>query len=148
MDKQIRLDFIFSYWIFTWYILYLLKIIKYSPKFALYVAMIDNMILLGILIYKKSPIYDITKFLAINIFIKYLPIYTLLDEKIKTRDIIATIILFLIYIVYIYVNNNDIYGIYNKLIKGYSDSEEYKTPASAFYDSIFNKLTDSAKNIK
>jgi hypothetical protein len=107
--------------------------------------MIDNIILLSILIYKKSSIYDITKFLAINTFIKYLPIYTLLDEKIKTRDIIATIILFLIYIVYIYVNNNDIYSIYNKLIKGYSNSNEYKTPVSAFYDSIFNKLSNIIK---
>ena len=140
MDKQIRLDFIFSYWIFIWYILYILKIVKYSPKFALYVAMIDNIILLSILIYKKSSIYDITKFLAINTFIKYLPIYTLLDEKIKTKDIIATIILFLIYIIYVYVNKNDIYNIYNKLIKGYSNLEEYKTPVSAFYDYMFNKL--------
>jgi hypothetical protein len=139
MDKQIRLDFIFSYWIFVWYILYFLKFVKYSPKFALYVAMIDNMILLSILIYKKSSIYDIAKFLAINTFIKYLPIYTLLDEKIKRRDIIATIILFLIYLIYVYVNNNNIYEIYNKIIKGYTE-DEYKTPISAFYDSIFNKL--------
>ena len=55
--KVIRLDFIFSYWIFLWYILYFFTIVKYSPKFILYVAMIDNVLLFSMLIYKKSSIY-------------------------------------------------------------------------------------------
>ena len=144
--KVIRLDFIFSYWIFLWYILYFFKIVKYSPKFILYVAMIDNVLLFSMLIYKKSSIYDITKFLAINTFIKYLPIYTLRDEKIKREDIIAGIILFIIYLIYIFINNNNILEVYNKIIKGYSDkNNEYKTPTSSLYDSVYNKLTDSFK---
>ena len=139
--KIIRLDFIFSYWIFLWYILYFFKIVKYSPKFILYVAMIDNIILFLILLYKRSTIYDITKFLAINTFIKYLPIYTLLDEKIIFRDVIAGVVLFIIYLIYIAVNNNNIVEIYKKLINGYNDkNKEYKTPISYWYDIIYNKI--------
>ena len=106
--------------------------------------MIDNIILFFILLYKRSSIYDITKFLAINTFIKYLPIYTLLDEKIKLRDVIASIILFVIYLIYIFINNYNVYELYNKLIKGYgndgNDDNEYKTPISQYYDIIYNKL--------
>lgn len=144
--KIIRLDFIFSYWIFLWYILYFFKIVKYSPKFILSFAMIDNALLFITLIYKKSSYYDLIKFFAINTFIKYLPLYTLRGEKIKREDVMVSIALLIIYFIYIFINNNDIYNVYNKLISGYSDDKQkYKTPISALYDNMYNKLNEIMK---
>lgn len=37
-----RLDYVFSYWIFAWYLLYIAKITKYNPKFVLILGIIEN----------------------------------------------------------------------------------------------------------
>ena len=51
-----RIDFTFSYWIFAWFILYQLNIIKYNPKIFLILASIENLILLFMMIYYKNNI--------------------------------------------------------------------------------------------
>ena len=37
-----RFDFVFSYWIFAWYILYICNIVKYNPKWALTIGLVEN----------------------------------------------------------------------------------------------------------
>ena len=49
-DSSDRFDFIFSYWIFIWYILYELKIVSYNPKGALVFALVENLILFQIIL--------------------------------------------------------------------------------------------------
>jgi hypothetical protein len=41
-----RFDLVFSYWIFAWYLLYMAKIIKYSPKLVIVLGIIENTALL------------------------------------------------------------------------------------------------------
>jgi len=38
----LRIDLVFSYWVYFWYILYAFKITNYSPKFPLILGLIDN----------------------------------------------------------------------------------------------------------
>ena len=40
----LRGDLVFSYWIYVWYLLYIFKLIKYSPKLPLILGLIDNVI--------------------------------------------------------------------------------------------------------
>jgi len=70
----VRSDFVFSYWIFTWFILYLLKIVPYSPKFVIILGIIENLFVFMYMIFYKSPIYNIIKFIIINILIKVIPL--------------------------------------------------------------------------
>ena len=42
----LRVDLVFSYWIYAWFILYFLNYIKYSPKFALTLGLLDNIVML------------------------------------------------------------------------------------------------------
>lgn len=127
MDK-FRLDYVFSYWIFAWFIFYYYKIIKYSPLFSLVIASIENIIVYFYLIYKyllnktKYNYYVLIEFLIVNLFIKVLPIYYILYiekkeiNKIEKKDILFTLLLFIIYIIWLIINNKFIIIKKNKII--------------------------------
>lgn len=124
---NIRLDYVFSYWIFAWFLLYYFKLVSFNPLFALILATIENTMLLLLMIYYKVHIINIISFIVINFFIKVLPIIYLWKSKIILRDIIALVVLYLIYIVWLYINKqynflNIQMDIYNSLIHGKSET--------------------------
>jgi hypothetical protein len=142
--EYLRLDYVFSYWIFLWFILYELKLVKYSPKFIIIIGIIENLGLFSYFIYKKSSFYNIAKFIIINIFIKIIPLYLVWKDKIIWNDIIASLVLFLIYLLWLVINNrsNYLFNEYNKLIKGYIN-QKYKNKQSFLgysYDFIYRKI--------
>ena len=113
MKLQIdNIDLIFSYWIFTWYVLYELKITNYSPKLALIIGLISNIILLFLMIFYNNNIINILLFCVIQIFIKIIPLWRLRNNNIY--DFKALAILFIIYMVWLFINNTNIY-ILNKV---------------------------------
>ena len=106
MNDNYRFDYVFSYWIFAWFILYYLKLTSYSPLFILLVGVVDNTFLFFSVINKKEIALRI-EFLIINFFIKILPIIIIIksnNNKIKISDILATIILLLLYIIWLIIN--------------------------------------------
>jgi hypothetical protein len=106
----LRFDFIFSYWIFTWYLLYEFKITTYNPKFALIVALINNIFtLLFMLIYLNDTL-NIISFITINFFIKIIPLWRLRNSN--NYDIISSIKLYIIYNIWLLINNTNIYKLY------------------------------------
>jgi hypothetical protein len=144
MNKIIRSDHVFSYWIFAWFILYLLKIVSYSPKFLIILGIIANLFLLLFIIINQSTLYNIYKFIIINTFIKIIPLFFVWKDKIVRRDINASIILFIIYIVWLYISGGikNFYKIYEQLINNYITHDNYKydehqTILSYYYDKLF-----------
>ena len=124
--KLQRLDLIFSYWIFAWYLLYITKITTYSPKFIIILGIIENMILLFFMIQNGSTIETIIKFIVINTFIKIVPYYTIRNDKIREKDILACVIIFIIYIIWLYINKETLLkkydNIYKSLIQNKNDT--------------------------
>ena len=142
--EYLRVDYVFSYWIFLWFILYELKLVKYSPKFIIIIGIIENLGLFSYFIYKKSSFYNIAKFIIINIFIKIIPLYLVWKDKIIWDDISASLALFLIYLLWLVINNrsNYLFNEYNELIKGYVN-QKYKDKQSFLgysYDFIYRKI--------
>jgi hypothetical protein len=124
---NIRIDFVFSYWIFAWFLLYYFKLTRLNPLFALEIATIENTIVLLLMIYYKVPIFNIIGFLIINTFIKILPVIYLWKTKTKIRDVITTIILYIIYLIWLYINKEKNvfkvqHDIYKSLIHGKSET--------------------------
>lgn len=117
-----RLDYVFSYWIFAWFVLYYFKIVKYSPLFILLFASIENVVLFIIHIINfiiDNSYYNFFKligFIIINFCIKVLPLYYIIkienDVKtfeelfklIKKDDILISLYLFIIYIIWLFIN--------------------------------------------
>jgi hypothetical protein len=113
----LRIDLVFSYWMFFWYILYTLKFTIYSPKFIIGFGIIENIIMFFLMIYYKTRPITITYFLTINFFIKIIPFYMMLNERIKVSDIYATIVLFIIYSIWVYLNGETVIEYHNKIFE-------------------------------
>lgn len=118
----LRADLVFSYWIYIWFILYEFKFTEYSPKFPLILGVIDNLIMLILMLLYGTSRRTIFYFIVINTLIKVLPLYYLRNEQIKLNDIYFTCGLFLLFIVWLHVNEQSLVGniklIHNSLLYG------------------------------
>ena len=147
MQKIIRPDFIFSYWIFAWAVLYIAHLVTISPKFVLICGIIENLILLFIMIYKNTYFYSIFKFIFINFWIKIIPLYLVWNTKITSKEIKYSAGLVLIYIVWLYINDYDFYKIYKDIYDAYVgiSNKHIVTSISYLYDKIYDKIYDYIK---
>ena len=143
--KLQRLDLIFSYWIFAWYLLYITKITRYSPKFIIILGIIENMILLFFMIQNGSTIETIIKFIVINTFIKILPYYSIRNDKIIKKDIVASIVLFIIYIVWLYINKETLLQKYNKIYNSLIQNKN-DTPGMIMMNFILKQVNKPKNN--
>jgi hypothetical protein len=112
---MLRADFIFSYWIFAWFFIYIFGMVSKNPKFALLIALLENIGTLFYLIVFNAPFIAICKFIIVMIIQKIIPLFMILNEKILLSDIIFTFGLFLIYLLWLYTNNIDFFKVYSKI---------------------------------
>lgn len=110
-----RLDYVLSNWIFIWFIIYYIKIINIpSPKFALIIALLLNIPVIVITIYKNryNDLKKVYPFILFIIFTKVIPLILLKNEKINIIDIISFGILFGLNIIYVIFHTQNIYRAY------------------------------------
>jgi len=105
-----RLDFIFSYWIFAWYLCYMFKWTNYNPKLALLLGLIENGTLLVMMIHYNRPILY---FVLDNMMIKVIP-YMTIQQNMQWSDLYSTVMLFLVYLIWLKVNGQS----YTKMVQG------------------------------
>ena len=139
----LRADLVFSYWIYAWFILYVFKFIKYSPKFPLILGLIDNIIMLILMIYFGSKSKTIILFIAINTLIKVVPLYYLRNQRIKMSDIYFTVGLFIIFVIWLHINKQNLAGNL-KLIHDSLLYNKFQTP----FMSLFNRIEKNFKNLE
>lgn len=122
----LRIDLVFSYWIYLWFILYIFKYTIYSPKFALTLGLIDNIVLLFLMFIWGTSVKTIIWFIIINTLIKIMPLYYLRTEPYKIKDVYFTAGLLLIYIIWLHINNQSLMGnikiIHDSLLYGKNET--------------------------
>jgi hypothetical protein len=96
-----RIDYIFSYWIFLWYLLYLFGIVNFNPKFAILCGVIENIGILLLMFYYGTKKHLVLLFLIMFILLKIIPLYSIWNTQILIRDVVALIILFIIYLIWV-----------------------------------------------
>ena len=142
--EVLRIDLVFSYWIYAWYVLYTFKMIRYSPKLALTIGLIYNFMILIMMLLYDTRIKTIISFIVINTLIKVFPLYYLINEKILLKDVYFTIGLFIVFIIWLHINNQSLKGnakiIYNSLLYG-----KNKTPLMALLQKINNTIKKEFK---
>ena len=104
---QPRFDFVFSYWIFIWFLLYYFQIVSYNPKVGLAIALFTNVLMLSMMISYKNSLHYILLFSLIQLCIKIIPLWSVRNTTINKMDIFATIILFIMYNIWLAVNNEN-----------------------------------------
>jgi hypothetical protein len=112
---MLRADFIFSYWIFAWFFIYIFGMVSINPKFALIIALLENIGTLTYLLFFKAPFIAISKFIIVMIVQKVIPLFIILNEKILLSDIMFTIGFFLIYLLWLFANNISFFKVYAKI---------------------------------
>ena len=106
---MIRPDLIFSYWIYLWYILYIFKVVKYNPKFAIICGMIENLIIFILMCIYNTKKILVVLFIIMFVILKLIPLYTIWNDNIKLNDDVKnTSVLFIIYLVWIHLNQLNI----------------------------------------
>ena len=108
-----RYDFAFSYWIIAWVILYYVKIIPYSPKIWLILALIHNFLTLATMIYYQNSLFYVFLYILLNFIIKLVPLWLLRKTPYKEDDFWFGMGLLVIYMWWLYLNNTN----YSKYIK-------------------------------
>ena len=124
--SALRPDLVFSYWIYVWYVLYVFKLIQYSPKLALILGLIDNIFMFIMMLLYGTSKKTIFYFIIVNTLIKVVPLYYLKNEQIKVNDIYFTCGLFLLFIIWLYINEQSLVGnikiIYDSLLYGKNET--------------------------
>jgi hypothetical protein len=133
--------FIYSYWIFAWFILFLLNIIPYNPFIFIIIAYILTLFELLYIYLKNANKYNLIKFFIINIIIKLFPILILIylnKITIKYNDIYFGILLLFTYLFFMIILNINPFTEYNKVFDTYiNDDNKNKSIFSKFYDYIY-----------
>ena len=141
--SALRIDLVFSYWLFIWYILYKFKFKSYSPKFLLIIGLVDNIVMFIMMLTYGTSYKTIIYFIIINTLIKVIPLYYLRNNSIKMKDIYFSILLFIIFIIWLHINAQSLIGntktIHDSLLYG-----QNKTPLIGFINIIQNNF----KNMK
>jgi len=104
MELKTRFDFVFSYWIFAWYMLFAAGITTYSPKVFLIISVSVNILIFLLMLYYKNSLIYISLFVAANFIIKIIPLLLIHHNTIKMRDYYAGAGLFIIYNIWLFVN--------------------------------------------
>lgn len=150
VDKtgNIRFDFLFSYWILIWFIIYYFinppdsKIVNFiknymNPIYALLFALIENIITFIFIIKSRFEWWFFLIFIFMMVFIKFLPIYLLRNSKIHfIPNIISLGIIFGIYNIYLIANGTNVYEVYDKTIQSFKYGND-QTPLFTLIHNIF-----------
>ena len=97
-----RLDFVLSYWLFAWYLAFMAGLVPYNPKLFLMLGLAINTVQL---FFVKDPVL----FLCINLFIKVIPVLTLMHTRTTWIDTRAGLILGAVYLAWIFVNHEPVF---------------------------------------
>jgi len=113
---------VFSYWVLLWFILYYFKLTSFSPKLAITIGILENIVLFILMIIWGTSLRTILWFVIINTLIKIMPFYYLRNESYTLKDVYFTVGLFCLFIVWLHINKQSLIGnaklVYDSLIYG------------------------------
>jgi hypothetical protein len=140
---NLRPDFLFSYWCLAWFIIYYFidhstkspigQFIKgqMNPKLALIIAFIENFTTFLYMIYLKSDIVNLVRYVGMMLLIKVYPIYLIWSTPIRwSHDIFILSIIFIIYTIWLHINNTNLWKVYKKT---FTSIHEGKTNTPLFH---------------
>lgn len=116
-----RIDLIFSYWVTLWWVLYLAKLVKTSPKFAILLGIVENLVTVVVfLLYAKktAAAWNTLSLFLTQFSLKFIPWITLWNETVVwNREIVATGCLFLVYSGWLLINGENPWVIYMRIYR-------------------------------
>jgi len=134
-----RFDFIFSNWILIWFVLYYLNYVSYSPKFAFILGVIENVVLLFMMMYNKVNTVSLVAFSIIIFTFKVIPLYIIRTDSISVTDVIFTLMLFNLHLMWLLVNGQDFYKTSVKIVDSLTHDKN-ETPMMYYLKELRNEF--------
>jgi signal transduction histidine kinase len=106
-------------------------------------GLIDNIILFLLMILFGTKWKTIVYFVIINTFVKIIPLYYLQNDKIRIKDIIFTLFLFLLFIGWLHLNNESLQS-NTKLVYDSLVHNKNKTP----FLQLMKKIEENVNKLK
>jgi hypothetical protein len=142
MEKELdpnRPDLIFSHWILIWYVLYIIGIVPYNPKYLFILGIALTVFQLGMMVlYHKSFSY-IFAFILANLLMKGLPLYTIYTRKTTDMDAIVMMSSVVLYAIWLKINNKNLYRFWIEFITPSANGRKAFPMVSSF-QAILSKL--------
>ena len=113
-----RFDFIFSYWVVTLSILHIFHFIKYNPLPLLIIGILLNVIEFMLMVYYKNSLSHIIIFSILSFTMKIIPYLYIKNDIITRSDIINSILLVIIYFLWLHINKVNIPEFLKKYTSG------------------------------
>jgi hypothetical protein len=130
MDARghIRFDFLFSYWVFIWFIIYYFtyknswlgqRFTQWgNPKLALILALIENLATLGWIAVANGGLLTLLKYTCMILAMKVLPLYLVWGRPIRVpQDIYVFTGVFVLYNLYLWWNRETLTTIYMRTFR-------------------------------
>ena len=147
----VPLQYIFSFWIVGWLIIYMLSIYttpkspqtkwfyeNANPIYVFYLGLVENLANLLLIFAVNPQINVIAKFSLVIIIMKLIPIYLLRNAPTNPYYNIAIFIaVFAIYNIYLWLENQNILDIYKKIIQNTLEGGD-ATPMTRIINHITN----------
>lgn len=97
-------QFVFSNWIFLWYVFYVLGLTKFNPKIGLLLGIVHNICMALIILYFKKNWLFFIGFCILIFFYKWIPLWSLRHAAYRWKDVYFLLGLFAIFVVWVSVN--------------------------------------------
>jgi hypothetical protein len=127
---MILLDELFSSWIVVWYLLYMVGILPFSPKYWFIIALA---VILGLALYLKITLSIFIVGICMNLFFKVMPLYTMRNDPCRSCDVFFGFFLLVIYLLWIQYKKIDVIELYTNRLT----NENEQGPLSAFILTLF-----------
>jgi hypothetical protein len=99
----IRPDFILSYWVFMWYVAYMLRLTRASPKLLFIIGVLENLWTMWV-IWGHATTENFIYFIVVFLLTKVIPLATIWNVPIRKYDLVWSVVLVLVYGLWIFVN--------------------------------------------
>jgi len=109
--------YMYSYWVVLLAILHKIKIINFSILPSVLIAIIGGAVILFLKLYLNIPMslpYFLFMILLLHIFPLFLVPYK--DVEITTSDIKNNLIVYLIYLLFVFVSNKNLFNVYKNVL--------------------------------
>jgi hypothetical protein len=147
----VRPDFLFSYWIFAWFLIYYnidafkgptineFKL-RCSPLLSLWIALFFNIYeLIYVTALKFDPVIFV-KYTIMFVTIKAFPVYLLYHKGVTVHwfnDVLVLLVVLFIYVSYLYSNNTNPQKVYTETEKSIVSGNN-KTPMFYLMDKLYS----------
>jgi len=152
IDKRgyIRFDFLFSYWVIIWFIIYYFTYTKSwlgqrfaqwgNPKLALILALVENLATLVWIAVVNGDLFILLKYTFMILIVKVLPLYLVWGRPIHVpQDIYVFMGVFVLYNMYLWLNDESLITIYRRTFTSILNRDN-KTPLFGLVQYLGNAL--------